>query len=554
MTASPARRRPAAAGALLSLLSLGIAVPAAAQPMIFSRQGVEIDHLTAVDPESVGVNDQPPASLGIDLWQGSDRTQIVGLVRDLPRRIESPSLHALTRRLLLTTAKAPVSGISSVQTLTAARVTTLASIGATADAATLLEAAGARSRGEAIARIELDMLLLNGQIDKACEAAAAGAGRYEAADWQYSVAFCRALQKDETGARLAVDLVRDSGAAEYLPLNGILVEAVLGTKPPPLKFATMPTALQLAMLNAAQLPIPREALSPERPDVQGAIARMENAPPGLRLEAAEMAVSNNALDGATLVDLYGKLDVPANGSAAAGRAAAWRKLTALTDPAAKAKALKDFLETARKRGNPGWRAAAAASLPVFDTLRPDPAHATLAEEATRALLMAGRVPDARGWYALAAESGKPEGNAQRVRLWPLVRLADASGALGFNGASLDMWAAAAKTANPKAAPAQTALLYSLLAAVGDPVPETALSTLAKPATPSEKLTNAVIRIGTPGISRGEAILLAIIILGEAEDGTIDGAAVQAAITALSDRGLDTEARAIGVELAINAGI
>lgn len=552
MIASRGSRLGLIAGSLLAGLG-AMTVPAAGQTLDYGR--VQMDNLAVIDPESVGVNDQPPASLGIDLWQGAERTQIVGLIRDLPRRIESPSLHALTRRLLLTSARAPVSGISAIQTMTAGRVTTLASIGATSEALALLNAAGARSRGEAMARIEIDMLFLGGETAKACEAANAGSGRYTSADWQYSVAFCRALANDPGGARLAVDLIRDSGAAEYQPLNGILVEAVLGNKPPgALKFTSAPTPLQLAMLTAAKLPIPREALTADRPDMQRALARIESAPPALRLEAAEMAVANNAIEGAAMADLYAKSDLPpGTGWTPAARAAAWRKVAAQADPVAKVRALKDLLESARKRG--GWRAVAAASVPFFDTLRPGEANLVLAEEAVRALLVAGRALEARNWYALiAAQSAKPEQNAQRVRLWPLIRLADPEGTLAFSDIALDSWWRATKTADAKGAPAKAALLYSLLAANADPVPASLWAELPKTALGSEKTAAATIRLDDRSLSRGETVLQAIIVLGEAERGQVDPTAIKAAVAGLNRTDLAAEARAAALEIALDAGI
>ena len=74
-------------------------------PLILPK--VEIQPLSAPDPDSVGVLDDPQGGLGIDMWHDTDRATVATLMPLLPHRAGSPTVRDLMRRLLLTRATAP---------------------------------------------------------------------------------------------------------------------------------------------------------------------------------------------------------------------------------------------------------------------------------------------------------------------------------------------------------------------------------------------------------------------------------------------------------------
>lgn len=70
---------------------------------------VSVQTLESVDADSVGTLDDAEGGLGIDMWNGTGRALVGRLIALLPRRMSSPAMRDLMRRLLLTRAEAPVS-------------------------------------------------------------------------------------------------------------------------------------------------------------------------------------------------------------------------------------------------------------------------------------------------------------------------------------------------------------------------------------------------------------------------------------------------------------
>ena len=53
--------------------------------------GIEVDELTGAIPDSIGILDEAEGGLGLDLWSGSHRDELIHLIRVIPDDMESPS-------------------------------------------------------------------------------------------------------------------------------------------------------------------------------------------------------------------------------------------------------------------------------------------------------------------------------------------------------------------------------------------------------------------------------------------------------------------------------
>ncbi|MEJ2026807.1 MAG: hypothetical protein P8X52_04935, partial [Limibacillus sp.] len=74
------------------------------------RQGIQIRTLAQPSIETVGVLTDATGGLGFDLWEGSQRGIVLGLMRRLPGDLDSYDGRQLAQRLLLTDAAPPESG------------------------------------------------------------------------------------------------------------------------------------------------------------------------------------------------------------------------------------------------------------------------------------------------------------------------------------------------------------------------------------------------------------------------------------------------------------
>ena len=92
---------------------------------------VKVDKLSTLDFETVGTLDKEIGGLGLYMWRGTSRDLIDNLLPQIPNAIRSPAMRSLARRLLLSTALAPVRADpnSAGKNLIALRVEQLQSMG-----------------------------------------------------------------------------------------------------------------------------------------------------------------------------------------------------------------------------------------------------------------------------------------------------------------------------------------------------------------------------------------------------------------------------------------
>ncbi|HEY2112737.1 MAG TPA: hypothetical protein VGH25_13520, partial [Dongiaceae bacterium] len=302
--AAQAQSTPPAAPAGASSSSSGITIqslplPASAAPGsdAAGTRAVEVGNLGDVTPDYAGPLEEGAGGFPMDMWKGTDRVLVEQLLPRLPPALTSPAMRDLERRLLLTNAEAPAGNGTGVN-LFAARADRLASLGLSRDAATLLAMMPARLMDRVAVRLRLDSLLLAGDVDAACKAVddvrqIASADSY----WQETQVFCQLRAGKADQAALGLDLLGDQGAKDS-PFSK-LASALSGQKVK-LDSLPVPTPLDLAMLRAANLPLPRDAAQSRNPGVLAALAQDRTLDPALRLAAAEQAAATGAITTAQL--------------------------------------------------------------------------------------------------------------------------------------------------------------------------------------------------------------------------------------------------------------
>lgn len=540
---------------------------------------IEVGVLTEIDPSVLGLLDDGNGGLGQQMWQGTTRARVESLLPRLPMNTASPVMQDLSRRLLLTTAAVP-EGTGTAPSLLGLRVERLMAGGRIADVNELLRVAATPVSDPALHRAQIDAMLLAGDYGGACQRVPALVAADPSADWLKTLAFCRALEQDSAAVTLAIALLRDRGEGGDEAFFGLIDALAGGTGATLVTTLVDPTPLHLSMLRAANQPVPADAVDGAAPAILWAIATAPKAAANTvsveALDAAERAEAAGALPTNVLADIYAAVEYGAAEVDAALQTAAtdrgprvnallFQAATVWTDPEARASALQAAWKAARADGT--FATAARVNLPALLQLDPIPELLGLAPDAARAALAAGDLALAWRWLDLAARQAgtiTPQGAnsaaiAATAQLWPLLQMADPAGAQTRSPARSRAWWQELPAASQGLETERRALLYTLFAALGEPLPALAWEPmLAGPAAVAAVMPSpAVARAMADSAAAkrvGETVLLVLLTLGEAGTEGAGGATLVPVIQALRAIGLDKDARAVAVEAALGRGL
>jgi hypothetical protein len=562
--ASDTAPAPAAGGTSTAPGVQPLPAPAAVSTSTTSASGIEVGTLGDVTPDYGGTLEEGGGGFPIAMWKGTDRALVERLLPQLPSAASSPAMRDLERRLLLTNAEAPA-GKSGGVNLFSARAERLVAMGYLADAAALLAMQPPGSVDPATARQRIDVLLLSGDVDGACKAdddtrkVASGD-----AAWQKAQIFCqlRAGQNDQ--AALGLDLLREQG--ENDPIFFKLADVMGGNQGATLESMPAPSALDLAMLHAANLPIPRDAAQVRDPGVLAAIARDPSIDPGIRLAAAEQAAATGTLPIDQLQmayasvsyspgDLGNAIQVSARDPGPGSRAMLFQAAGAALDTAQRARILQAALDRARHQG--GYLLAVQVNLQFLLSLTPADNLTSVAADIGRALYSAGHYEQANAWLVLAQSRAAtdPQAAGAVSSLAVFARIAGVGQPLVWDAASVAKWRQAQSANNP--AGDSSARLFAIFEGLGEPIGGSWSMIGQGGGAPAGAPDPALwFNLGDAAANRriGETVLLSLYALGPDGPGGANPILLSRAISSLRQIGLDSEARAIAIEAAIAAGV
>lgn len=543
----------------------------AAQPGSYAgrpvSQGITVDTLSAPDFNSVGVLGANNGGLGIAMWRGTSPVVVQRLLPAIPAAAPSYAMRDLARRLLLSVATSPqttgedAAALPPLLFMRAERLYAMADIKGLGQ---LLDAAPAPAVTADIQALKADSLLAEGEAEAACALPASGD----------RAVFCQILAGRTDQAALSLDLLREQGEADGL--FGLVAEAMMGNPVAAPESLPHPTALNLAALRQAKLPVPKDAVQTDRPLMLRALALAPHADQETRLLAAEKAARSGAVSPQDLADLYNavsfdpaELQQPLVDTALADtarhRALRFQAARLQPSPLIQARLITQALALAHDLGN--FPVAARLYAPLVANIQPGPEMLALAGDAARALFLVGDSEKARLWIVLARSMGaaEPQAAALAARLWPLERLA---GSLALNLASAlprdipqGVLAAFRKSlGGPADQVGHTAILaQGLLAAMGHMVSEAdwvAVMTDSAPVAttmPAAPLSEAL-KLATADKRVGETVLLSLVILGQDGPQQLDPATLFKVVAGLREIGLAADARALAIETLIAAGL
>jgi len=526
--------------------------------------GVQVDALLTVDPDSVGTLTKANGGFGERMWVGTSRRLIERLLPHLPANNSSAAMRDLSRRLLLSAAPLPESDEASIA-LIPQRVGLLAMMGDFDAAMALLQAAPDRASNADLVRIEADTHFLSNDNARAC---ALATGRISEGDdpyWQKAFIFCQMLTGEVGKAELGIALLRELGVEDEVFFA--LGDALAGGDKV-IESMAKPAPLHLAMARAGNVQLPADVIAGNRPAVLRAVATSPNAPVELRLEAAERAEVAGALPVETLRHLYTSISFSAEDlanplsrteaeSGPLSRALLYRTAVIQTVPTAQAEVAARALALGHEGGR--YASTARTFLPVLQGVPPSAELAWFAPAAVRAFLAAGDYELAKAWFAVLRASALFDAQSSSAinALLPVLRLAGPDYADGWTPTTLAQWWSLAE-GHPEGAD-RGALLFSLFDAFDEPVPANLWeSLLDSPERSTVVMPRPALwfqlRIAASGVRIGETVMLSLLSLGDGGPSQADPMILRDVLARLRAVGQDAGARALAIEAALAAGL
>ncbi|WP_067557131.1 hypothetical protein [Oceanibaculum pacificum] len=533
---------------------------------------VSANELAAPTVDSVGTLDPARGGLGYAMWNGTTRGRIVRLLDGLPTLPGSHAMRNLQRRLLLSSASVPPStaGVAEAERapILTRRADRLMRMGAIGGLSELLRLVPRNAGGEALDRLQVETLILSGDTNAACTLAGDVGGDYSEIFWRKAQVACDALAQESSRVDFGMTLLRELNAPEDQPFNR-LVEAALGNNVV-LDSLPQPTPLHLALLRAANMPLPADAVAGAAPGLLNAIAIADYAPYETRLAAAERGVALGVAAPGVLSELYNQ--APATPAELANavrdlevkpspkaRAVLYRRISVESDPVKKAELIATALRFAAR--DDVYDHAVRVLDDVIEQLQPTADLTWFAPEAARALYAVGDVEGARPWLVALRDRGpvNPDARNAWLRLWPLARLAGDHQATIWEQSALAAWSALITAEAPQEAERRIAVMHALLNAVGEPVEPTdflllpSAAAAAAPAPASASSVTFGLESAAAAERTGETAALALIATGEQPLDGLDATVLNRTIRALRQVGLDKEGRRLALEAAIAHG-
>jgi len=529
---------------------------------------VDVIPLEKVDPNSVGLLHEETGGFGIGMWKGTNRNLLERLLPKLPVTARSPTMQALQRRLLLSTATAPSN--SDLQTnLLPLRLERLAAMGASKAVIELVRIIPSHAMDESMTIIHIESIFLTGATETACKEVRKQIHEYQGAHWQRMLIFCEAIAKEVQAVQLGLALLSEM-PGKSTPAFFQLVDAILGKDDVHVFNLPDPAPLEVVMIREAGRQVPPDAGTTTSPAILRALAMNPNAPIALRLNAGERAEAMGTLTPDELGHLYRSVSFRSEEirdaknttpDGARGRVLLYRAARERTDSSVRAELLQRLWKEAMATDASGatYATAVRVNLPTLLAITPDPNLAWFAVDAGKALLLADQPEQAFAWLTVVQQIAYGNANAEAMRdqLWPFVKLADGGGSFTWEAERLAAWwRSVGDTMEQKQ---EAELLFGLLAAMGEPV---GAAQWVKALGDAPRTTAVVPALAIwHGLAEaaseariGETVLLALLSLGEAGPGEAAPIILEAAIIALKQVGLEQEARRLALEASLMKGL
>jgi hypothetical protein len=545
-------------GAPLRLVAPPAATNAPAPKAPEAPTGFQATPLAPLDPSWAGVLSEGESALPADMWRGTARATLRALL-PLLGRTESPGLNALSRRLLLSGAVAPVGDDPATgPSLLLLRAERLAALGALVGAKNVLDAVPADRPSAAADRLRIELAFALNDVADACRRVAAGLvdhrGDQDKVWWDQANIACQTLSGARDKAALALDILHEDSATPD-PVFDTLIAAANGHAAKLERDAAL-SPLRATLWAAGKRPLPEAAIATADAATLAAFAGSADEPVANRLGPAERAAALGAWPPQRLAELYRQaagtdpdrakaLSDPTVGDTLLGRAALFAVAQEKGDAAPRAEALSRLLAAAQHHGF--YFVAARLAAPIVLAIGPGDAVKGAAPQFIRALIAADLAKAIEPFLPLA----DPAATA------PLIAIVHAIEGAQPDAKNMAEALAALSLQASDATPRRIGLFLMLANTFRGAVPPPELAAQMASghiaAVPSAAVwldaeqAQAAHRLG-------ETVLTSLILAGQEGRLTTEPIPLQRALAGLRAVGLEGDARTLALEAAVAGGL
>jgi hypothetical protein len=536
-------------------------------PLAPPPAGIEINPLRPIAADALGIAAPPGDPIGADLWRGTSRSLAFTMIDRTPAGIASPTILALTQRVLTASAVPPSNdgGAFDQADMLAARVTKLADLGNPEAVDGLLRLIPASASSDALARVRAEQHFLAGRVPEACELTKTifQANR-RSSYWQQAQVTCQALNNEIPAAVLGAQLLREQGFED--PAFFTLIEILGGTRGLQLDRTAQLRPQHLMLMRQAKRDATLDMLAGASPGVLRALAGNNQVALPVRMVAAERAALLGALpaegyalfvNGLSLPpgDLTNALTLARTDGSARARMLLYRAIRNQTQSGARAQMLQSAFDSARAAGM--LLPTAALFRSYLTDLRPSEDSAPVTLNAIRGLTLAGDAAAAQLWIQAARVAGPSDKDLALAFALAAPYQRFAAGGAPLEAQSWERWADAARQFTGPDLDRRFGLFPALATALNDRLPPTVWmlgATLARDAGTSIGSMTALAQAmsATEGNRIGEAILAMAAAVGDRPVGSLGAAPIF--VQLLRRLGLPDAARALALEAAATGGL
>lgn len=279
-----------AAAAFAQTPASGVTHPAASVTTP-NAPAVETSTLGRPDGPPIGLLDPAQGGLGSDIWSGSPRATIEDLLGRIPLATPVSSVRILARRVLLTTADAPLGqALHAFQTV---RIQALMNAGLLDDAAKLAAKAVIKDDPE-FARVQAEAILLANDAADAC----GDATRTRLTDpdpfWMQLRAYCYGISGQTDMLDLTRGVMKAQGNADK-PFEILLDDVLTHAADEPGELRE-PTAVEVFLQQQAGRPLDESLAAKFGLGASILVLRDTKNAPNIRADAAEQALHTGAIE------------------------------------------------------------------------------------------------------------------------------------------------------------------------------------------------------------------------------------------------------------------
>jgi len=581
-----------------------------------SQEQVDVTELIEADKSAYGTMAQADGGLAKNIWQPSNYQDIEALLGALSLPSKSPAMDDIVQKLLLSFATAPTGEAIADDTETAFGENNFERVSQQYDEVLLKRFINLRieeliERGNLADLVSFiqnlpegtlepekqnaEILLLGGDLIGACEMTQIARrsaeresnrqNRFSAVSttsdegvnedqifWLKMLSFCRVLEENNSGAQIALDMLNEQGATDYVFID-LLNKLMAG----PAQASTFLSGgltsldpLNYVILSLLDQPIAVDLIENSTPLVVSALVINPNMSAEARFQAAVKSYRSGGVSVDVLRNIYELqefTDVEYNNAVRLAEfderpladALLHQAASKKTNDIEKAEILNLIWQRAIEKND--LPRMAALNVDTLKSLNPSTRLINHAHQISRGLILGGEIDEARKWYDFArrnAAGGDGEATRALINIWPLAILASEKGGIPWSENILNLWWNGQMVLAPESRDGKATLFYALAEAFQYSVSEEKWDELVTETHPAnvQPISLAVWRelIRSVGTNKqAEAIILSLIAMGENGPGGLDASGISTIVRTLRSFGLEKEARMIAVEALVANG-